>query len=333
MSAAPLVTVVIPAYNVARTIDATVLSVRRQTFEDIEIIIVDDGSTDQTPFLIGRHIAEDNRIRLISQKNGGVARARNRGVAEGSGELIAPVDADDLWRSDKISLQLEAMEKGGPSVGLVYSWFAVIDDNDIVTKWSRPSDSGDVARRSCLGNVVGNGSSPLIRRKAFLEAGGFDPSLRDANAQGCEDLLLYFRIALKYEFEVVREYLTGYRHSGSNMSSDALQMLRSWRIVAIEMARAMPDCVQEIVRGERMLLIWLFQRAIDAGNQRAAAQILRELLRRAPIDALAAGAWFPLRSALRQASFRLISGVSDEFAAKRRRRFDLNARGPERAPA
>ncbi len=327
MSLKPKVTVVIPAYNAARTIDATMASVRRQTFDNLEIIVVDDGSTDTTPQIVKKHIAEDERVRLITQKNGGVARARNRGIAEGSGEFIAPVDADDLWRSDKIEKQLAAMAAGGPRVGLVYSWFAVINDDDVVTNLSRPSDAGDVSRRSCLGNVVGNGSSPLMRREAVLDAGGYDPRLRDANAQGCEDLLLYFRMSLKYHFAVVQEFLTGYRHSGSNMSSDALQMFRSWRIVAAEMGKTLPDCASEINRGERMLLSWLFGRALDAGNRQAAAEILREISRSAPVHALGMGVWLPLRLRARRLGFTLLSAVSDEVAAARRSRFALN--GPE----
>ncbi len=327
MSADTKVTVVIPAYNAARTIDGTIKSVRQQTFENLEIIIVDDGSTDTTPEIAKRHVAEDERVRLITQKNGGVARARNTGIAEGSGEFIAPVDADDLWRSDKIEKQLAAMTAGGPLVGLVYTWFAVINDDDVVTNWSRPSDAGDVSRRSCLGNVVGNGSSPLMRREAVLDAGGYDPRLRDANAQGCEDLLLYFRMSLKYHFAVVPEFLTGYRHSASNMSSDALQMFRSWRIVADEMAKTMPDCASEIVRGERMLLSWLFGRALNTGNRRVAGEILREISRIAPVNAIGMGVWLPLRLQVRHLGFTLLSAVSAEFAAARHSRFALH--GPE----
>src|ERR1700674_400681 len=94
MSEYDLVTVVIPAFNAARTIDETLRSVRSQTHRRLEILIVDDGSTDATPQIVERHVAEDRRIRLIRQPNAGVAAARNKGVVEAAGDLVAPIDAD-----------------------------------------------------------------------------------------------------------------------------------------------------------------------------------------------------------------------------------------------
>src|SRR5579863_7666011 len=92
-----LVTVVIPAYNAAHTIDETLRSARYQTHRNLEILVVDDGSKDATPEVVARHAVIDARIRLIVQENAGVAAARNRGIAEAKSDLIAPLDADDLW--------------------------------------------------------------------------------------------------------------------------------------------------------------------------------------------------------------------------------------------
>lgn len=93
MSDLDLVTVVIPAYNAAATIDETLLSVRSQSHRRLEILVVDDGSKDATAHIVQRHCAEDSRIRLIRQRNSGVAAARNRGVAEATGDFVAPIDA------------------------------------------------------------------------------------------------------------------------------------------------------------------------------------------------------------------------------------------------
>ncbi|HEX4637311.1 MAG TPA: glycosyltransferase, partial [Rhizomicrobium sp.] len=191
-----LVTVVIPAYNAAHTIDETLRSARGQTHRNLEILVVDDGSHDETPAIVSRHAAKDDRVRLITQRNAGVAAARNRGISEARSDLIATLDADDLWSPSKIEKQVQALMRGGEKVALVYTWFAVIDERGHVNDLEhRPLDAGQVLKRMCGGNLVGNGSSPLLRKSAVLEAGGFESGLRAAHAQGCEDLLLYFRIS------------------------------------------------------------------------------------------------------------------------------------------
>lgn len=274
----PLVSVVIPAYNAERTIDETLCSARYQTHANLEILVVDDGSKDATADIVLRHAAIDSRVRLITQANGGVAMARNRGIAEARSELIAPLDSDDLWSPTKIEKQLQALNRGGPKVALVYTWFAVIDEKGSVRDLEhRPLDSGTVLRRMCAGNLVGNGSSPLMRKSAILEAGGFDPGLRSAHAQGCEDLLLYFRISERHEFAVVPEHLTGYRRHADAMSEDALQMLRSYRLVAEEMHQKYPEYRADIRFGEANLADWLMRKALRKFRFGLAAEIFSHI--------------------------------------------------------
>lgn len=259
----PLITVVIPAYNAARTIDKTLRSARSQTHRNLEILVVDDGSRDDTAAIVLSHAAMDSRVRLITQANAGVAAARNRGIAEARSELIAPLDADDLWAPTKIEKQFRAMMRGGEKTALVYTWFAMIDEHDHVYDLDhQPVDSGQVLRCMCRCNLVGNGSSPLMRKRAVLEAGGFEPGLRARHAQGCEDLLLYFRIAERHEFAVVPEHLTGYRRHRENMSEHSLQMLRSHHLVTEEMYRKYPEYAGEIHASEVDLVDWLIRRAL-----------------------------------------------------------------------
>src|SRR6476660_90490 len=97
-----LVSVVVPAYNAEKTILETICSVRAQTYRNLDIVVVDDGSVDGTPGIVERHARTDSRVRLIRQANLGVAAARNRGIAEARADYIAPIDADDLWESTKI---------------------------------------------------------------------------------------------------------------------------------------------------------------------------------------------------------------------------------------
>lgn len=281
MSASPRVAVVIPAYNAQATLDATLRSVRAQTHTALEIVVVDDGSRDATAEIAQAHAARDARLRVITHPNAGVAAARNRGIAETTADLVAPVDADDLWAADKIARQLDALARGGPRVGLVYTWYAAIDAEGFITDRSyRPSEEGDVLARMCRGNLVGNASAALIRRDALLEAGGYDPTLRARNAQGCEDLLIYYRIAARHRFALVPDFLTGYRVTPHNMSSDALQMLRSWQIVAAEMRQQHPELEADIEAGEQFALGWLMRRALQSGRLAPAAELSRLLVRR-----------------------------------------------------
>jgi glycosyltransferase involved in cell wall biosynthesis len=295
-----LVSVIIPAYNAAATLDETLRSVRSQTHRDLEIIVVDDGSRDETAAIARRHAARDARLRLISQRNAGVAAARNHGIAASGGALIAPVDADDLWAPDKIEKQLAALQAGGDRVALVYTWQALIDAESRITGNAyRPSESGDVLRRMLRGNLVGNGSSPLMRKSAVLEVGGYDARLRALKAQGCEDIQLYFRIAERHHFALVPEFLTGYRQTPSNMSSDALQMLRSWELVAREMIERHPEHRADIRGGTLYMVGWLLNRALIGGRWRDAGVLAGRLAASKPTDLVRMALIEPLRTGFR----------------------------------
>jgi glycosyltransferase involved in cell wall biosynthesis len=251
-AAAPLVAVVIPAFNAERTIDETLISVRAQTYGNLEIIVVDDGSTDDTFLQVQPHAREDRRVSLIRQANAGVASARNRAIAESSADFISPIDADDLWTPTRIEKQMATMLQRGPRCGLVYTWQAILDETGrVISKRIRPDDEGYVLPRLISGNFVGGGSPTLMRRQAVLDAGGYDPSLRARNAEGCEDLKLYLRISERYEFAVVKEFLTGYRCMAGRMSNDLLQMQRSRDLVA-DYAEVTHPQYAELARDSRM---------------------------------------------------------------------------------
>jgi glycosyltransferase involved in cell wall biosynthesis len=264
MSDGDLVSVVIPAYDASATIGETLLSVRSQTYRMLEILVIDDGSTDGTADIVSAHAASDSRIRLVRQKNCGVAAARNRGIEEAAAGLVAFVDADDLWAPHKVEKQIAALRKEGPSVALVYTWFAYIDAASRITARYCPAEAGDVLERLCLGNFIGNGSSILVTKAAAVEVGGFDPSLRARRAQGCEDYQFCLRLAEHHRFAVVPEHLTGYRRTSANMSNDLLQMRRSWVLVAGEMRRSHPRLEKSIAVGTTDFIAWSLGRAIEA---------------------------------------------------------------------
>jgi glycosyltransferase involved in cell wall biosynthesis len=274
-----LVSVVIPAWNAETTIDETLRSVRAQTHENIEILVVDDGSADRTGEIIQEHMKVDCRVGMIRQSNCGVAEARNRGAREARGQILAFIDADDLWSPDKIQKQLAALWAGGPQTKLVYCWYALIDRNRRVIDASyQPTDSGDVLERICRENFIGNGSSVLLTRLAFDEAGGFDPTFRTLGAQGCEDWQFYFKIAERHRFGLVPETLTGYRRRPGAMSEDLPRMLRSSNYLAMFMRGRQPALGRSIEVGCAYYAGSLLAKAIARGRLLTAGQLSLMLL-------------------------------------------------------
>ena len=296
MSGSELVSVVVPAYNAQATLAATLASIRGQSHREIEIIIVDDGSSDGTAALARAEAERDPRIKVLSVENGGVARARNIGVAASRGAFVAPVDADDLWHPDKIRRQLEVMRAGGPGMGYVYTFFRRIDPQDRVLSDGPAWDfSGRVYLRALLLNFVGNGSSLLIRRAALDDVGGYEPELRRQRAQGCEDYLVQVLISRSWTIGCVPQYLTGYRQMSSTMSGDHAQMHRSHFLMFDLVRNRFPETPPDILAaGEAGLRSRTAVLQLVYGRQplQAAAEF-RRAVRRAPVPAtLVAGSVF-----------------------------------------
>lgn len=289
MSSTELVSVVIPAYNAAATIDETLRSVRAQTHEHLEILVIDDGSRDATLGIARHHAAIDRRVQILSQSNAGVAAARNTGWQRARSDLIAFVDADDLWAPTKIERQLSALLAGGDRVGLVYGWYQVIDgESRVLHHGGRPLHEGEVLEEIFSGNFIGNGSAALVRRQALVDARGFDSGLRAAGAQGCEDLLFYCRVAEQHGFAVVPDYLVGYRYLPDNMSSNLPRMVRSWMLVMDEMEARHPGRRTALAAGLCNYGAWLLFKALTIGRPGYFLSVLWLLARRDPRSALKA---------------------------------------------
>ena len=274
---ATVIGVVVPMFNAERTILATLTSICQQSHQALDIVVVDDGSTDRSASIVAAYAEQDRRIRLFRQPNAGVADARNSGAAATDAEFLAFVDADDLWAPSKIALQLRLLQEGGSSAGLAYCWFAEIDEDGRIFSFKQPDAEGRVLQRMCRNNFVGNGSSMLVRRSAFERAGQFDPSLRARNAQGCEDLLMCLRIAENYEFRVVPQHLVGYRRTIGNMSSDVMQMFRSYEIVLAEFREKYPQFGSDLNAHLLDTINGLAVRALIQGRPSAAWYLSKKL--------------------------------------------------------
>ena len=187
----PLVTVVTPAYNIAKYIGEAVDSVLRQTFQDFEYLVVDDASVDDTINVIKAHVHEDPRFRLVEVEHGGPSAARNAGIREAKGEYIAFLDGDDRWHPKFLERQLGLIQSLPPDVGVVFCRSRIVLENGtpVFFQWHR-AGRYDFDDFLVSGNPARSGSSLLIRKSCFTDAGGFDEKLYYG-----EDLDMWLRIA------------------------------------------------------------------------------------------------------------------------------------------
>ena len=206
------ISIIVPTYNSANTIEETIASVQQQDFTDFELIVIDDGSQDKTIEVVQN--IDEPRLKLFVYENGGVAVARNRGIAKATGDYISFLDADDLWTSDKLSLQLEALNKSFEAK-VAYSWTSFIDDRGKhLFSGTRFCYEGNVYPQLLQTNFLTNASNILIHRDVLNLVKGFNPELAYT-----ADWDFYLRLAQNSEFVVVPKYQIFYRQSANSMSS------------------------------------------------------------------------------------------------------------------
>jgi len=224
------VSVVIPAYNTARFLRESIDSALAQTHPPLEIIVVDDGSTDDTPAVLASY---GDRIRALRQSNAGVAAARNAGLALARGEYVAFLDSDDIWLPRKLELQL-ACFAADPALGLVHCGFEEFDRGQ---KIFLDGMEGWVADELLLLQrevISAPGTSILVPRRIANEAGGYDPRMRLG-----EDWDFCYRIATRYRVGYIREVLLRYRmHAGGNHFN--IERMERGMLLAFEKAFADP---------------------------------------------------------------------------------------------
>ena len=234
------VTAVVPAFNMERYVEEALLSAIGQTYSQIEILVIDDGSTDDTKAVVERVAKDHSAVRLISTANAGVAAARNLGIRMARSPYVAFLDADDLWHPLKIERQVAALAAHGHSVewGACYALYRMVDALDQVLGDGPASDQrGDFFDEHLVCNPVGNGSNLLVRRDLALAVGGFNPDYARRGIGGCEDLEFQLKLLRRTRMEVVREYLLGYRLHPAQMSGNVV-MMRLGHVAVIEAVSA-----------------------------------------------------------------------------------------------
>jgi glycosyltransferase involved in cell wall biosynthesis len=218
----PQISVIIPSYNQAQFVAAAVESVLAQTYPEVEAIVVDDGSTDDTQAVLA---AYSGRIRCIHQENRGLAGARNTGFLASRGDYLLFLDSDDLIHPDKLALHVSLME-ADPAFGLVYSaWQQINADGTQVLGEVRPNRQGQLLKELLLRRFFFFASAAVVRRECMERVGLFDESL-----QWSEDADMWLRLARAgYPFGYIDRTLLKYRiHADSMTASISPEQVRGW---------------------------------------------------------------------------------------------------------
>jgi glycosyltransferase involved in cell wall biosynthesis len=214
--AAPLVSIVIPVFNQSRFLAEAIASALAQTIDPVEVLVVDDGSTDDSAAVV----AQFPSVRLIRQENQGLASARNTGWRAARGRYLVFLDADDRLRPRALAANLDRFASE-PDCGFVYGGHQLIDGQGRPIDLPRADDLGLDGYEGLLrGNAVAMHATVMYQRELVEEAGGFDAAL-----PACEDYDLMLRVARRHRVGFSPEIIADYRRQGDNMSDDVPLML------------------------------------------------------------------------------------------------------------
>lgn len=223
----PKVSVLIATYNCAALLPQAIDSALRQSYRDFEIIVIDDGSTDHARAVVEEYQKQyPEKIRYIYQENQGLAIARNTGIKAAQGGYLALLDADDIWRPDRLEKGMETIESG-PGIGLVHANITRVDENGMTL--STPLRdlkylTGPMFENIFLRKADISCPTVLFRKACCDEVGLFDPRLARL---GCEDRELWLRIARKFRIVYIDRVLALYRVRLNSMSNNQQKMLKA----------------------------------------------------------------------------------------------------------
>ena len=272
-----LVSVIMPAYNAGRHLAESVRSVQAQTYAGWELIVVDDGSTDDTREVVQALAEADARVRYVQRPNGGQGAARNTGLGEARGPLVAFLDADDLWLPGKLAAQLAVLEEKG--VDLVYTDGYIFSDEGAESPedhfYILPGEARGVEMYRVLftSNRIAT-LSVLVKREALDAAGLFD---ENRAYQNCEDYDLWMRLARNgASFYGMKEKLMRYRRHAAATTYTASKLLTPMLAVILKHASD-PALDAALVRGRvRGLYRDLIASLVAEGQVEEARRRMRE---------------------------------------------------------
>ncbi|WP_300034547.1 glycosyltransferase family 2 protein [uncultured Roseobacter sp.] len=282
----PKASVIVPAFNSETTLAETLLSLLAQSFQDFEILVVNDGSADST-LEVANAFRTDPRIRVLSQANRGLAGARNTGIDQARGEYVGFCDADDVWMPDKLMTHVNHLDSA-PDVGLSFSGSAFIDAQSRPTGLAqKPRLRNITARHVLCRNPVGNGSAAVMRRQALADIAWrpatesrrdwyFDETFRQS-----EDIECWLRLMLTTDWEIegVPGLLTGYRVNPEGLSSATERQLAAWELMIAKLRPFNPAFFDAHLGAARAYqLRYLARRAVSAMDGDNAWPLIRRAL-------------------------------------------------------
>lgn len=228
----PLVSIIIPTFNYARFLPEAIESALGQSYAPVEVVVVDDGSTDETPVVLAKRYA--GKVRSIRQENQGLSAARNTGIRSSRGRFLVFLDADDILVPSMVDRMVRFLQAGGPDLGLVASRMALMDESGHPLPDRHPFSPEPVEIR-LLDLLVMNrfGCAVLARREVFEACGGFDPGLRAS-----EDRDMWIRVASRFRIVRLGEVLSRIRRHGENMSASGTRQADAIARIHRKAARA-----------------------------------------------------------------------------------------------
>jgi hypothetical protein len=237
----PRVSVVVPAYNVAPFIEQCLSSVLTQSFSDLELIVVDDGSSDSTLAVV--EAVDDPRVQTVRKENGGCASARNAGAAQARGEFLAFLDGDDYWLPNMLSTGVALLQEH-PEVDVLFFLSRAVDESGRNLGLLRPSSRRSYSFEDLIvENPVGNGSASIVRRRALEQAGTFDESL--AASSDC-DMWLRIAVLRPGNFACLPEILVCYRRRDGQTTGNWPRMTLAYEQVLQKARVADPEAVRRL---------------------------------------------------------------------------------------
>jgi glycosyltransferase involved in cell wall biosynthesis len=272
MSEQPLVSVVIATYNMGQYLPLAIDSVLNQTWSNLEVVVIDDGSQDDTREQMTRY-EEDTRVRYFPTENRGQPRAKNRGLQESKGDFIAFCDADDLWQPHKLKVQIPYFEN--PEVGVVYSEVSYIDQHGDPVDKEIPYErhSGAVTEKLVIKNFVPFGTA-VIRKACIDKDGTFDESL----PMGI-DWDLWLRYSMNWQFQYVPEATYTYRIWPGQMSKNYIGRYKNAFLILEKFLEANPDALSKALQAKAWADMYVSRGMSLASSEKLFVQPLRDVLR------------------------------------------------------
>ena len=281
-----LVSVIVPVYNVEAYIAETIRSVLAQTYSNFELLIIDDESPDRSVEICQQF--QDSRIKIIHQKNRGLAGARNTGIRHAQGEYLAFLDSDDLWLPEKLAKHVQHLN-ANPEVGISFSRSAFIDDQgQSVGVYQMPKLQDITAPHLLCRNPIGNGSAPVIRRAVFDEIeftdtrhGMSEKFYFDEDFRQSEDIECWIRIMVLTDWQVegIPDALTLYRINAEGLSATIMKQYASWERVLEKTRTYAPALVAQWEKPARAFqLRYLARRAVRLKDASMAVRLVNQAL-------------------------------------------------------